>query len=87
MRFSVEVFYQCTSGASIQTLTNRQNIIGRATYSRVHISSDTAFLKILKKPSIVQEQLLPHMNLLGFFHKEKPQKNFFDQPNYQKPKN
>ena len=24
-------------------------------YSRVHISSDTAFLKILKKPSIVQE--------------------------------
>ena len=23
--------------------------------SRVHISSDTAFLKILKKPSIVQE--------------------------------
>ena len=25
------------------------------TYSRVHISSDTSFLKILKKPSIVQE--------------------------------
>ena len=24
-------------------------------YSRVHISSDTAFLKIVKKPSIVQE--------------------------------
>ena len=24
-------------------------------YSRVHISSDTAFLKILMKPSIVQE--------------------------------
>ena len=24
-------------------------------YSRVHISSDTAFLKILKTPSIVQE--------------------------------
>ena len=24
-------------------------------YSRVHISSDTAFLKILKNPSIVQE--------------------------------
>ena len=24
-------------------------------YSRVHISSDTALLKILKKPSIVQE--------------------------------
>ena len=27
----------------------------RRIYSRVHISSDTAFLKILKKPSIVQE--------------------------------
>ena len=26
-----------------------------AMYSRVHISSDTAFLKIVKKPSIVQE--------------------------------
>ena len=24
-------------------------------YSRVHISSDTAFLKIVKKPSIVQK--------------------------------
>ena len=29
--------------------------IFRYRYSRVHISSDTAFLKILKKPSIVQE--------------------------------
>ena len=29
--------------------------IEHLTYSRVHISSDTAFLKILKKPSIVQE--------------------------------
>ena len=40
-------------------------------YSRVHISSDTAFLNILKKPSIVQEYMLPHMNLLGFLHTEK----------------
>ena len=29
--------------------------IKKTWYSRVHISSDTAFLKILKKPSIVQE--------------------------------
>ena len=56
-------------------------------YSRVHISSDTAFLKILKKPSIVQEKMLPHMNLLGFLHTEKLKKFFFDQPNNQKPKN
>ena len=26
------------------------------------------------------------MNLLGFFHTEKPKKNFFEQPNNQKPK-
>ena len=30
-------------------------IVVPSTYSRVHISSDTAFLKIVKKPSIVQE--------------------------------
>ena len=30
--------------------------------------------------------MLPHMNLLGFFHTEKPKKNFFEQPNNQKPK-
>ena len=46
-------------------------------YSRVHISSDTAFLKILKKPSIVQDEMLPHMNLLGFLDTEKPKKKFF----------
>ena len=31
------------------------DIVPTVTYSRVHISSDTAFLKIVKKPSIVQE--------------------------------
>ena len=30
--------------------------------------------------------MLPHMNLLGFFHTEKQKKNFFEQPNNQKPK-
>ena len=30
--------------------------------------------------------MLPHMKLLGFFHTEKPKKNFFEQPNNQKPK-
>ena len=30
--------------------------------------------------------MLPRMNLLGFFHTEKPKKNFFKQPNNQKPK-
>ena len=38
------------------------------TYSRVHISSDSLFSKILKKPSIVQKKMIPHMNgLLIFF--------------------
>ena len=30
--------------------------------------------------------MLPHMNLLGFFHTEKQKKIFFEQPNNQKPK-
>ena len=30
--------------------------------------------------------MLPHMNLLGFFHTKKQKKNFFEQPNNQKPK-
>ena len=33
----------------------RQHANEQSFYSRVHISSDTAFLKILNKPSIVQE--------------------------------
>ena len=55
-------------------------------YSRVHISSDTAFFKIMKKPSIVQKKTLPHMNLLGIFHWEKTTKKNFEQPNDQKLK-
>ena len=45
-------------------------------YSRVHISSDKAFFKILKKPSIVQKKTLPHMKALVIFI-EKKQKHFF----------
>ena len=30
-------------------------------YSRVHISSDEVFSKILRKPSIVQKKIIPHM--------------------------
>ena len=30
--------------------------------------------------------MLPHMNLLGFFHTEKQKQNFFEQPNNQKQK-
>ena len=37
-------------------------------YSRVHISSNNLFSKIMKKPSIVQKNMTPHMNrLLVFF--------------------
>ena len=35
-------------------------------YSRVHISSDTAFLKILKKPSIVKKKMIPYIKGLDF---------------------
>ena len=36
------------------------------TYSRVHKSLDTFFSKILEKPSIVQKQMISHMNGLLF---------------------
>ena len=45
-------------------------------YSRVHISSDEVFSEILKKPSIVQKKMIPHMKAFGLFNKMK-QKNFF----------
>ena len=41
------------------------------TYSRVHISSDEVFSKILKKPSIVQKKMMPHMKAFGLFNKIK----------------
>ena len=37
-----------------------------ACYSRVHISSDSLFSKILKKPFIVQKKMMPHINGLLF---------------------
>ena len=40
-------------------------------YSGVHISSDEAFSKILKKPSIVQKKMIPHMKAFGPFNKMK----------------
>jgi hypothetical protein len=40
-------------------------------YSRVHISSDEVFSKILKKPSIVQKKMIPHMKAFGLFNKMK----------------
>jgi hypothetical protein len=42
--------------------------------SRVHISSDEVFSKILKKPSIVQKKMLPHMKAFGLFDKMKQKK-------------
>jgi hypothetical protein len=35
-------------------------------YSRVHISSDEVFSKILKKPSTVQKKIIPHVKALFF---------------------
>ena len=37
-----------------------------ATYSRVHISSDSLFSKILKRPFIVQKKMMPHIKGLDF---------------------
>ena len=40
-------------------------------YSRVHISWNEVFSKILKKPSIVQKKMMPHMKAFGLFNKMK----------------
>ena len=54
-----------------------QLIIGdNPIYSRVHISSDEVFSKILKKQSIVLKKMIPHMKVFSLFNKMK-QKNFF----------
>ena len=41
--------------SSLTKAPERQKVFLVHTYSRVHISSDEVFFKILKKPSIVQE--------------------------------
>ena len=43
-----------------QDIRNYQNMY-KSTYSCVHISSDSLFSKILKKPSIAQKKMTPHM--------------------------
>ena len=56
-------------------------------YSRVHVSSDTAFFKgseeTIHSAGINATSYEPPW----FFHTEKQNKNFFEQPNNQKPKN
>ena len=44
----------------------------KISYSRVHISSDEVFSKILKKPSIVQKKTIPHMKGKVVFIGKKP---------------
>ena len=47
-------------------ISNIQNLHIKPKYSRVHISSDEVFSKILKKPSIVQKKMIPHIKGLQF---------------------
>ena len=49
------------------TVLNLTLILILSTYSRVHISSDSLFSKILKKPSILQKKMIPQMNGLLVF--------------------
>ena len=46
-------------------------------YSRVHISSDEVFSKILRKPSIVQKKMIPHMKAKVVFIGKKQKQIFF----------
>jgi hypothetical protein len=43
----------------------------------VHISWNKAFFKILKKPSIVQNEKLPHMKAFSLFIEKKQKKMHF----------
>ena len=45
-------------------------------YSCVHISSDEVFSKILKKPSIVKKNMIPHMKAKEIFIGDKQNQNF-----------
>ena len=40
----------------------------------LHIDSDEVFSKILKKQSIVQKEMIPHMKACGLFNKMKQKK-------------
>ena len=46
-------------------------------YSRVHISSDEVFSNILRKPSIVQKKMIPHIKAKVVFMGKKQKQNFF----------
>ena len=47
-------------------------------YSRLHIRSDEIFFKIMKKPSIVQKEMIPHMNGLLVFIEIKQKKKIVE---------
>jgi hypothetical protein len=54
-------------------------------YSRVHISLDEVFSKILKKPSIVQKKMIPHMKAFGLLNKMKQKKKNSEKKNSKWP--
>ena len=55
-------------------------------YSRVYISSDEVFSKILTEPSIVQKSMIPHMKAKLIFIGKTQQIYLFKKKNNQKPK-
>ena len=56
-------------------LLNSKKNSFRGNYSRKYgISSDEVFFNILKKPSIVQKKVMPHMKAFGLFDKMKQKK-------------
>jgi hypothetical protein len=61
-------------GGQEQTCNNIE--VGLRVYNPVHISLDEVFSKILKKPSIVQKKMIPHMKAFCIVSKMKQKKNF-----------
>ena len=78
---AINLFYFFASRRVTQRIVfNLQETI--SPYSRVHISSDEVFSMILKKPSILQKYMIPHMNgLLVFIEKAKKKSKWPTQKN------
>ena len=82
-----KVFRQFTLvDVTIKTHHGVKTILKSDSYSRVHISWNELFFKILKKPSLMQKYEIPHMKAKLIFIEKKLKQNFFFFWKIQQPK-
>ena len=75
------VFRQFTLvDVTIKTHNGVKTILKSDSYSRVHISWNELFFKILKKPSLMQKYEIPHMKAKLIFIGQKQKQNFLKNP-------